>query len=44
MKTIPAGYQVSVTSWENDGDNYRTETIPGLSKEGAQFLVDLVMY
>lgn len=27
---IKAGYQVQVTSWENDGDNYNTISIDGL--------------
>lgn len=29
---VPAGFSISVTSWENDGDDYRTETIHGLTK------------
>jgi hypothetical protein len=31
--TIPKGYALSVTSWENDGDEYETHSISGLSKE-----------
>lgn len=38
-KGIPVGYQLHVTSWENDGDNYKTEIISGLSKEDTEFLV-----
>jgi len=38
--TIPAGYRISVTSWENDADNYRTECLEGLSKEVVSFYVD----
>lgn len=39
VTTIPAGYRVSVTSWENDGDNYNTEILEGLSKEAVMFIV-----
>ena len=38
---IPAGYRVTVTSWENDGDNYRTNSIDGLSCQDAKLLVNL---
>jgi hypothetical protein len=41
MKTIPAGYRLIVTSWENDADNYKTETISGLSESSTRFLIDL---
>lgn len=40
MTVIKKGYRVSIKTWENDADNYRTEIIEGLSKEAAQFLVD----
>ena len=33
MNTIPKGYQLHVTSWENDGDNYKTEVLSGLMRE-----------
>ncbi len=37
------GYMIQVTSWENDADNYRTETIDGLpKKEDVSFLIDWV--
>lgn len=32
-KVINKGYTISVTSWENDGDNYRTESQTFDSKE-----------
>lgn len=34
---IPSGYQLHITSWENDGDNYKTKIISGLTKEDVQF-------
>jgi hypothetical protein len=37
MATIPAGYQLSITSWENDGDNYKTKILYGLTREDVQF-------
>lgn len=36
---IPVGYRISVTTWENDGDNYRTETIEGVDKKHVPFIV-----
>lgn len=38
---IPAGYRITVTSWENDADNYRTLTKEGLSLGDARFVRDL---
>jgi len=38
---IPAGYQVVITSWENDADHYKDQTFSGLSKEDAAFIIDL---
>lgn len=40
---IPAGFQVHVTSYENDGDNYQTHIITGLSKPDMMFYVDLAI-
>ena len=42
MKTlvIPAGYAVTVVSWENDGDYYATKTMNGLSKEHARIVLN----
>lgn len=37
---IPAGYRLTVTSWENDADNYNTKVVEGLSKEECQFQAD----
>lgn len=37
--TIPAGYRISVTTWENDADNYRTEILEGVKKEHIPFIV-----
>ena len=39
---IPAGYRVSVTSWENDADNYKTNVFEGLTKERVEFLAELL--
>jgi hypothetical protein len=42
-KTIvqPAGYAITVTSWENDGDHYNTKTLTVSSREEAQVLYAL---
>lgn len=37
MKTIKAGYQVQISSWENDMDACRTVAIDGLSEGTAKF-------
>lgn len=34
---IEQGYMVVVTSWENDADNYKTETLSGLNRSEAKF-------
>lgn len=39
---IPAGYEVRVTSWENDGDNYNTKSALGCTKEKAQVLINIL--
>ena len=39
---IPAGYQLNILSWENDGDNYNTETLNGLSEEDVKFYMELL--
>lgn len=33
------GYALQVTSWENDGDNYNTITMDGLSKEDVPIII-----
>lgn len=38
---IPAGYRVTITSWENDGDNRNTAYIGGLSWDQVRLLVKL---
>lgn len=38
-KTIKAGYRLTVTTWENDADNYNTEIVEGLSKELCKLYV-----
>lgn len=39
---IPAGYRVSVTSWENDADHRKTNVFEGLTKERVEFLAELL--
>lgn len=38
---IPAGYRLTVTTWENDGDHYKTKVLEGLTKERVTALVEL---
>src|SRR5581483_7486471 len=40
-KDIPAGYQLHIHSWENDGDAPSTEILSGLSKADTKFYIDL---
>ena len=40
--SIPAGYQLHITSWTNDADNYNTKIHDGLSEEDVKFLLDVV--
>lgn len=37
IDNIPSGYQLHITSWENDADNYKTKILSGLTKEDVQF-------
>lgn len=39
---IPKGYRLTVTSWENDADNYNTKSMEGLTKEEIEFLVPFI--
>lgn len=40
MADIQAGYQLHITSWENDGDNYKTQTLSGIAtREDVKFLL-----
>ena len=38
---IPAGYRVTITSWENDGDNYKDTIHEGLTKERVEYILEL---
>jgi hypothetical protein len=38
---IPAGYRLSVTSWENDADNYQTTVHEGLEEERVEYILEL---
>lgn len=38
---IPAGYRVTITSWENDADNYKDTVHEGLSKERVEYILEL---
>lgn len=40
-KVISKGYTVSVTSWENDGDNYRTESMVFESEDEAKAITKM---
>lgn len=42
MSTIKAGYRLTVTSWENDADNYRTITKDGLEESEVRFIIILL--
>jgi hypothetical protein len=44
MDSIPSGYQIHITSWENDGDNYKTKIISGLTKEDVHFYLCFLNY
>ena len=44
MTNIPAGYQLSISTWENDYDNYKTETLNGLTSEDVQFYICFLNY
>lgn len=41
-KVINKGYTITVISWENDGDNYKTESITVDSKEKAKAYYDMM--
>lgn len=38
---IPSGYRITVTSWENDADNYNTKVLEGLDLTSATFYAEL---
>ena len=38
---IEKGYQLHITTWENDGDVYKTKVINGLAKEDVKFYIEL---
>lgn len=42
MNKIEKGYTITVTSWENDGDNYNTKSITVDSIEKAKAYYDLM--
>jgi len=39
----PLGYQIQLETWENDGDNYSTQTISGLTKPDVIFYIAVAM-
>ena len=42
MKTIiPAGYRLTVNSWESDCDNHSIRIVEGLTRAKVSFLVDM---
>lgn len=36
---IKSGYQITITSWENDGDNYNNVTLNGLTKDRVKYII-----
>lgn len=38
---IPSGFRLSVTSWENDADDYQTVVLSGLTEADVHFYLDL---
>lgn len=42
METIPVGIRLEVTSWENDGDNYKTKSVNSLTLAQALFYIDFL--
>ena len=39
---IPKGLQMHIDTWENDGDNYKTQVLSGLTKEDILFYIDIL--
>ena len=35
-QTIPKGYVIEIETWENDGDNYKTQTVFGVEEQEIQ--------
>lgn len=35
-QTIPKGYAIEIETWENDGDNYKTQTVFGVEEQEIQ--------
>lgn len=44
MSKILAGYRVTVESWENDADNYRTKIKEGLTQQQVTFVVEVLSH
>lgn len=42
MSTIKSGYRITVTSWENDADNYRTISRDGLELKTVEGYVEML--
>jgi len=40
-KVISKGYTITVTSWENDGDNYRTKSMTVESEDEAKAITEM---
>lgn len=43
MTIIKEGYRISVTTWENDGDNYKTKAFDGLTLLQTKFVYMLCL-
>jgi hypothetical protein len=37
MSNIPKGFQLHITTWENDADHYKTQIFSGLTEEDVRF-------
>lgn len=42
MENVKPGYQLHITSWENDADNYRTVILSALTYEDVKFIIRVV--
>lgn len=42
MSNIKKGYALSLTTWENDGDNYKTVTKYGLTEQETKMYISLI--
>jgi hypothetical protein len=41
VSNLKPGYLLKITTWENDGDNYNTKELHGLSEMETNFVIDV---